>query len=83
MFVKGKNKHPLIQLLLTRQKVVSIGVNLTFKVIFIPFEYIPTMSKRLHFFGSGFFLFYQTSSIFFCTFQVGLGSAAYLDIIEM
>ena len=34
--------------------VVSIGVNSTFKVIFTPMEYIPTMSKRLHFFGPRF-----------------------------
>ena len=30
------------------------GTNPTFKVIFTPLEYIPTMSKTLHFFGSGF-----------------------------
>ena len=32
--------------------VVSIGAILAFKVIFTPLEYVPTMSKRLHFFGS-------------------------------
>ena len=30
--------------------VVSIGTNPTFKVKFTPNEYVPTMSKRLHFF---------------------------------
>ena len=35
-------------------RVVSIGTNPTFKVKLVPMEYIPTMSKRLHFFGSGF-----------------------------
>ena len=44
-------------------EVVSIGVNHTFKVIFTPLEYIPTMSKIPHFFGSGFLLFHPTSSI--------------------
>ena len=34
--------------------VVSIGTNPTFKVNFTPLEYVPTMSKRFHFFGSRF-----------------------------
>ena len=36
----------------TGQKLVSIGVCLALKVIFTPLEYVATMSKRLHFFGS-------------------------------
>ena len=34
--------------------VVSIGAFLTFYVVFAPLEYIPTISKRLPFFGSSF-----------------------------
>ena len=37
--------------------VVSIGTNPTFKVKLVPMEYIPTMSERLHFFGSRLRLF--------------------------
>ena len=52
-------------LTLTRYNpVVSIGTNPTFKVKLVPMEYILTMSKRLHFFGSRFHLFNYTSSIF-------------------
>ena len=43
--------------------VVSIGTNPTFKVKFTPNEYVPTMSKRLHFFNSGFLPFKYTLSI--------------------
>ena len=43
--------------------VVSIGVILTFKVVFTPLEYNQTMAKRLYFFGSGFLLFNPVSSI--------------------
>ena len=32
--------------------VVSIGTNPTLKVKKVPMEYVPTMPKRLHFFGS-------------------------------
>ena len=50
-------------------EVVSIGVNHTFKVIFTPVEYIPTMSKRLHFFGSRFLLLILRHQCLCCTFQ--------------
>ena len=50
-------------------RVVSIGVNHTFKVIFTPLEYIPTMSKTLHFFGSRFLLCTPTSSLFVLYFS--------------
>ena len=33
----------------TKNIVVSIGTNPTFKVKKVPMEYIPTMPKRLHF----------------------------------
>ena len=33
-------------------EVVSIGTNPTFNVKKVPKEYVPTMPKRLHFFGS-------------------------------
>ena len=36
-----------------------------FKVIFTPLEYIPTMSKRLHFFGSEYTI--NVYSMDFCT----------------
>ena len=32
--------------------VVSVGAFIAFKVVFIPHDYISTMSKRLHFFKS-------------------------------
>ena len=41
----------------------TIGVNHTFKVIFTSLEYNPTMSKRLHYFGSKIFLCTPTSSL--------------------
>ena len=40
-----------------------MGVNHTFYVIFTPLEYVPTMAKRPHFFGSGFLLLHPTSSL--------------------
>ena len=43
--------------------VVSIGTNPTFKVKKVPMDYISSMPKRLHFFGSWFRLFNFTSSI--------------------
>ena len=49
--------------------VVSIGVNRTFKVIFTPLEYIPTLSKTLHFFGLRFLLCTNTSIICYVLFK--------------
>ena len=46
-------------------KVVSIGAFLTFYVVFAPLEYIPTITKRLHFFGSFFLLRHQLFSVLF------------------
>ena len=34
------------------QEYKSRGAFVAFKVVLTPLEYIPTMSKRLHFFGS-------------------------------
>ena len=50
-------------------RVVSIGVNHTFEFIFAPLEYVPTMSKTLNFFGSGFLLCTPMSSIFVSYFS--------------
>ena len=32
-------------------RVVSTGTNPIFKAEFVPYEYVPTMPKRLYFFG--------------------------------
>ena len=48
--------------------VVSSGTNHPFKVKQFPKEYILTMPKRLHFFGSWFRLLNYTSSIFLLYF---------------
>ena len=50
-------------------KVVSIGAFLTFYVVFVPLEYVLTIRKRPHFFGSSSILRHQ----YFCTFQTGRG----------
>ena len=57
--------------------VVSIGVNLTFKVIFTTLHYNLTMSKRPHFFGLRFLLFHLRHQCLCCTFQAKQGSATY------
>ena len=41
----------LIQPIYRQSSVVSTGTNPTFKAKLVPYEYVPTMSKRLHFFG--------------------------------
>ena len=48
-----------------RNRVVSIGAFLNFYVVFAPLEYIPTMSKRLHFFCSSFLLRHQYFFVLF------------------
>ena len=45
--------------------VVSIGAFLAFYVIFAPLEYIPSITKRLHFFGSSFILRHQYLFVLF------------------
>ena len=57
----------------TAHRVVSIGTNPTFKVIFTPLEYIPTMSKRLHFLVRGFFFLTIRHQLLFHTFCVEIG----------